>query len=277
MTASSDLTSTTIVVTGASDGIGAVAARTLHERGARVLVVGRSASKTEAVARSIGAEHFVADYARFDDVRRLAAELEAATDHVDVLLNNAGGTFKPSQRTPDGHEPNFQINHLSPFLLTHLLRGKLGGATSSRVVNVSSIGNLAGKVDLAHLDRGRLELRAYGTSKLMNILFTRGLAARWSADQIASVAVHPGPVATSFGRDSAFVGLVYRTPLKRLATITPEQGATPLVDVAVDRSADAVNGRYFSRHQPDGLMNPQAKNGALVDGLWEASLRYVGL
>ena len=142
---------------------------------------------------------------------------------LDVLMNNAGGTFAPSKKTPDGHEPNFQVNHLAPFLLTHLLRPQLAAAGSSLVVNTSSVGNLMGKIVLDDLDyehRRAIELRAYGTGKLMNIAFTRGIAQRWAADGISSVAVHPGPVGSSFGRDNWFVGLAYRSPLKRFATIS---------------------------------------------------------
>ena len=127
-----------------------------------------------------------------------------------MLMNNAGGTFAPRKPTPDGHEPNFQINHLAPFLLTNLLRPRLAAAGSSLVVNTSSIGNLMGRIVLDDLDyehRRAIEFPAYGTGKLMNIVFTRGITQRWSQDGVVSVAVHPGPVGSSFGRDSWLVGL----------------------------------------------------------------------
>ncbi len=135
----------TVLVSGASDGIGAEAARTFAAQGARVLVTGRSADKLAAVADPIGAESFVADFSRLDDVRRLGEQVAAATDRIDVLVNNAGGTFSPDRLTADGHEPNFQINHLAPFLLTHLLRPTLAAADGALVLNTSSVGNRSGR------------------------------------------------------------------------------------------------------------------------------------
>ncbi len=271
----------TVLVTGASDGIGAETARVLAGKGATVHVTGRSADKLRPIAEAVGTEPLVADFSRLDDVRRLAEEVGERLGTIDVLLNNAGGTFSPSRRTADGHEPNFQVNHLAPFLLTNLLRPLLAAAThGALVVNTSSVGNLIGKVVLDDLDyehRRARELPAYGTGKLMNILFTRGIAQRWSEDGIASVAVHPGPVGSSFGRDSWFVGLVYRTPLKRLATISVADGAAPLVALA-ERGADAgIDGRYFSRFSIDGRESRQASDQAIIDGLWERSADLVGL
>jgi NAD(P)-dependent dehydrogenase (short-subunit alcohol dehydrogenase family) len=270
----------TVLVTGASDGIGAETARELASRGATVHVTGRSADKLRPVAEAVGTEPLVADFSRLDDVRRLAAQLGERVDGLDVLMNNAGGTFAPSQRTADGHEPNFQVNHLAPFLLTHLLRPRLAAAGSSLVVNTSSIGNLAGRIVLDDLDyqhRRARELRAYGTGKLMNIVFTRGISRRWSGDGIVSVAVHPGPVGSSFGRDSWAVGLLYRSPLKRLATISVPEGAAPLIALATRGPDPDVDGRYFSRFSPDGRENRQARDPAIIDGLWERSTVLVGL
>jgi NAD(P)-dependent dehydrogenase (short-subunit alcohol dehydrogenase family) len=195
-------------------------------------------------------------------------------------MNNAGGTFAPSKRTHDGHEPNFQINHLSPFLLTNLLRPKLAAAGRSLVVNTSSVGNLMGKIVLDDLDyehRRAIEFRAYGTGKLMNICFTRGIARRWSGDGVVSVAVHPGPVGSSFGRDSWFVGLVYRSPLKRFATISVPEGAAPLIALARGGADPSVNGHYFSRFDDNGRESPQAHDQSVIDGLWERSAALVGL
>ncbi len=270
----------TVLVTGASDGIGAEAARVLAARGARVLVTGRSADKLRPVAEAVGTEPLVADYSRLDDVRGLAEQVAARVERIDVLMNNAGGTFAPSRRTHDGHEPNFQVNHLAPFLLTNLLRPQLAAAGSSLVVNTSSIGNLVGRIVLDDLDyahRRAIEFPAYGTGKLMNIVFTRGIAQRWTEDGIRSVAVHPGPVGSSFGRDSWAVGLLYRSPLKRFATITVEDGAAPLVALAQAGPSDEVNGRYYSRFTPDGREHRQARDQRVVDGLWDRSAELVGL
>jgi NAD(P)-dependent dehydrogenase (short-subunit alcohol dehydrogenase family) len=270
----------TVLVTGASDGIGAETARALAAKGATVHVTGRSADKLGPVAEAVGTEPLVADFSRLDDVRRLADQVGERVDKLDVLMNNAGGTFAPSKTTHDGHEPNFQVNHLAPYLLTHLLRRQLAEAGSSLVVNTSSIGNLMGKVVLDDLDyerRRALELRAYGTGKLMNILFTRGITQRWAEDGIVSVAVHPGPVGSSFGRDSWFIGLVYRSPIRRFATISVPDGAAPLIALAERGPDPEINGRYFDRFKADGRENRQAHDQALIDGLWERSAELVFL
>jgi NAD(P)-dependent dehydrogenase (short-subunit alcohol dehydrogenase family) len=270
----------TVLVTGASDGIGAETARVLASRGATVYVTGRSADKLRPVAEAVGTEPLVADFSRLDDVRRLAAEVAERTGSIDLLMNNAGGTFVPKQLTHDGHEPNFQVNHLAPFLLTHLLRPQLAAAGSSLVVNTSSVGNLMGKIVLDDLDyehRRAIEFPAYGTGKLMNIVFTRGIAQRWSDDGVVAVAVHPGPVGSSFGRDSWFVGLLYRGPLRRLATISVPDGAAPLVALAERGPDPELDGAYFSRFNPQGRENKQAHDQTIIDGLWERSAELVGL
>jgi NAD(P)-dependent dehydrogenase (short-subunit alcohol dehydrogenase family) len=272
----------TVLVTGASDGIGAETARALAARGATVHVTGRSADKLRPVAEAVGTEPLVADFSRLDDVRRLGEQVLERVERLDVLLNNAGGLFSPSQRTADGHEPNFQVNHLAPFLLTHLLKPRLAAAGSSLVVNTSSVGNLMGRIVLDDLDREHrrgpsVAFFAYGTGKLMNIAFTRGISQRWSGDGIVSAAVHPGPVGSSFGRDSFAVGLLYRSPLKRFATISVPDGAAPLIALAERGPDPAIDGRYFSRFSIDGLENRQAHDQRIIDGLWERSEALVGL
>ena len=270
----------TVLVTGASDGIGAETARVLAAKGATVHVTGRSADKLRPVAEAVGTEPLIADFSRLDDVRRLADQVAERVETLDLLMNNAGGTFAPSSKTHDGHEPNFQINHLAPFLLTNLLRPELAAAGTSLVVNTSSIGNLMGKIVLDDLDyehRRAIEFPAYGTGKLMNIVFTRGITQRWSDDGVVSVAVHPGPVGSSFGRDSWLVGLLYRSPLKRLATISVPDGAAPLIALAERGPDPEINGRYFSRFNPNGRENKQAHDQSIIDGLWERSAALVGL
>lgn len=270
----------TIVITGASDGIGAAAARELAGRGERVVVVGRSPEKTAAVARDIGAEHLVADFARLDDVRELAARLEDRVDQVDVLVNNAGLVAGRRALTVDGHETTFQINHLAPFLLTTLLLDRLRAAGRSTVVTTSSAAHRVGRIDLDDLDsaRGYTPTRAYGTSKLANILFTRGLHARHADDGVAAVAFHPGTVATNFSAAStSWFRLVYRTPLRRLLLTTAEEGGSHLtwfVDGEPGRTW--LPGEYYDlrRH---AVPAPPAMDEALVDGLWRRSAELVGV
>lgn len=270
----------TIVLTGASDGIGAAAARELAGRGERVIVVGRSPGKTAEVARSVGGEHLTADFARLDDVRELAQRITARVDRLDVLVNNAGGVFGRRSVTADGHETTFQVNHLAPFLLTHLLRDRLRAAGAATVVTTSSAANRFGRIDLDDLDAARRHSpnRAYANSKLANVLFTRGLHARAHDDGIAAVAFHPGTVATSFASGStSWFRLVYRTPLRRLLLTTSAEGGSHLAWF-VDGSPGTtwLPGEYYDLRRL-AAPNPQAADDRLVDGLWRRSAEMVGV
>src|SRR6202046_4554258 len=144
--------SKTIVITGASDGIGAAGARQLHKDGHRVVIVGRSPAKSQAVARELGADHFLADFTSLGDVRTLAAGLYLACPRIDVLVNNAGGIFGDRAKTVDGFEKTFQVNHLAPFLLTHLLLDKLIASDASVIQTSSFAARLTGKIEMDDLE-----------------------------------------------------------------------------------------------------------------------------
>jgi NAD(P)-dependent dehydrogenase (short-subunit alcohol dehydrogenase family) len=277
---SSAMNGRTVIVTGASAGLGAAAARRLSELGAEVVVVGRSPEKTAAVAMSIGVEPLVADFAHLDQVRELADKLLARCPKIDVLANNAGGLFSKHTVTDDGHELTFQVNHLAPFLLTALLRERLAATPGARVINTSSVANRFGSVNLDGLDNtdGRyVAFRTYATTKLENILFTRELSRRTADQGIVASCFHPGPVASEFGRDSFATGLIYRTPLKKLFTISVDQGAAPLVHLASMDDPASVNGVYFHRMTLNGATNGQADDEQLAAGLWERSAALVGV
>jgi len=271
-----------MVITGASDGIGAIAARRLHERGATVVPVGRSPEKTARVAAELGVEGLTADFSSLAQVRDLAERLRERHDRIDVLANNAGGVFTGGRRiTEDGHELTFQVNHLAPYLLTRLLEDRIAAAPGARVVQTASMGNLLGRIRPEHLDgtTGRhLDYGAYCRSKLLNVVFTRGLRAHYATvgiDAVAS-AFHPGVVTSSFGRDSAIAGVLYRGPARRLFH-TPEQGAEPLVRLATRPDGAAIDGRYFHRHRADGPLHRQGRDDALARRVWERSAAMVGL
>jgi len=270
-----DLTGKTVVITGASAGIGAAAARQLHALGARVIPVGRDAERTARIADEVGSEGLRADFERLDDVRRLAADLREAGP-IDVLVNNAGGTWPDRQVTVDGNERTFQVNHLAPYLLTRLLHDQLAAA-SGRVVTTSSGAHTAGHLDLDNLNgsAGWQSFRAYGTSKLANILFTRELAQRWQDDGISATCLHPGVVASDFGRDSAMLGLIYRTPLKHLMR-NADRGADTLVWLAAADPSEWVSGGYYMDRKP-GRLSKRAQDDASAVTLWEASAKLVGL
>jgi len=271
----------TIVITGASDGIGAAAARALAADGHQVVVVGRDADRTRAVADEIGAEHHLADFARLDDVRALAAALAAAHRRIDVLANNAGGMNAHREVTADGHERTFQVNHLAPFLLTNLLMPTLLDSVAS-VVTTSSVAaaRYGAGLDLGDLDSEESydASRAYGASKLANVLFTRELHRRYHGTGLASAAFHPGGVATSFASTSDDLwGAVYRSSLARRFMATPERGADTLVWLAEGTAGeDWVSGQYWVKRKI-ARTTPMADDPGLARGLWERSAAMVGL
>ncbi len=271
----------TVVLTGASDGIGAAAARRLAADGHRVVLVGRSAQRTATLARELGADHRLADFARLDEVRRLARELREDYPRIDVLANNAGGIFGDRSRTVDGNEKTLQVNHLAPFLLTNLLLETLV-ASGASVVSTSSVGaRIFGRIDVDDLDNDRRysPSKAYGDTKLANILVTQELHRRYARDGLSAVAFHPGNVRTSFASDTtSLMRLVYRTPLRHVAgLITPEKGAEPLVQLVEGTpGTDWISGEYYERGRP-ARTNRQAADPVLAARLWSASVDRVGL
>ncbi len=271
----------TIVLTGASDGIGAAAARQLVADGHTVALVGRSKQKTEALAHELNTEFFLADFTKFSEVRALAARLKDRYPRIDVLINNAGGIFGDQTRTVDGFEKTLQVNHLAPFLLTNLLMETLT-ASSASIINTSSVAaRIFGKIDLDDLNNERKYSpnKAYGDAKLANILFAKELDRRFSDQGISAVAFHPGNVQTSFASDStSMLRFIYQTPLGRLAgLISPEKGAEPLVWITEGNPGrEWVSGQYYEK-QKIAKTNPQASDAQLAAGLWDKSAELVGL
>ncbi|KRC51933.1 short-chain dehydrogenase [Leifsonia sp. Root227] len=265
----------TIIITGASDGIGAAGARILHNHGHRVVIVGRSPKKTESVARHLGVDHFVADFSRLDDVRKLADDLDHAYARIDVLANNAGGIFGDRTKTADGFEKTFQINHLAPFLLSRLLMDKLVASEATVIQTSSSGARLFGKLVIDDLDHDRdfTPQLAYGTVKLENILFTKELHHRYNAQGISAAAFHPGAVATSFATDSdSFMKRIYNSRIGRAFMRTPEQGAEQLVWLAETQPGnDWQSGTYYEKRRPARRNNPQALDTDLARQLWDRS------
>jgi len=265
----------TVILTGATRGIGQAAAIELAGRGAELGIVGRDAVRVRATAeeaRASGGEpvhEHVADLARMNEVRRLAAELLEAYPRIDVLANNAGAMFTSRHVTPDGFEQTFALNHLAPFLLTKLLLERLT-ASRGRVVTTASDAHKGGLLDLDDLqsERGRFRpRRVYGTTKLCNILFTRELQRRNPA--IAANCFHPGQIRTGFGKnDSALVriSLTLAGPFLR----SPESGAGALVWLALDPAAGELRGQYLEKQRPVPP-SAQAQDDGLAAELWERS------
>ncbi|MFU8851532.1 SDR family NAD(P)-dependent oxidoreductase [Micromonospora sp. SL1-18] len=269
----------TVVITGASAGIGAEAARRLAGLGATVAVVGRSPEKTAAVAREIGAEPLVADFARLADVRALADTLLDRYPRIDVLAHNAGVVLSKRIRTEDGHDLMFQVNYLAPFLLTNLLLQRLTTVGPARVISTSSKGHRFGNVDLDDLEgaRKRSGMLRYGTTKLQNILFTRELARRTQGTGLTATAFHPGVVATTeINRDTPLIAALVRYRLLG-GLVTLEQGAAPLVHLATMPDPETVNGDYYHGLKPNGPVHRQVKDDQLATRLWERTADLLGV
>lgn len=266
-----------MVVTGASAGVGAAAAHEFARRGWRVLVTGRSPAKLAAVVGSVrrrtgvDVESLPADFARLADVRKLAAWVADRCDRVDVLANNAGLLPDRQVVTADGHELAWQVNHLAPFLLTHLLADRLG--VGSRVVTTSSAAHRAGRLDLSDPEFQRRRWgrwRAYSASKMANVAFTRELSDRLAATGAVATCFHPGVVRSDFGRSFRLFGVVGWLP----GFVSAERAAGRLVALATDNVGLSVPGGYFVRGRP---ATPVLRGGPdLPARLWELSLRQTG-
>jgi retinol dehydrogenase-12/retinol dehydrogenase-13 len=276
-----EMTGRVCVVTGASGGIGKATAAGLARRGATVVLVVRSRERGEAardeIARATGSRdlHLVlADLSRQADVRRAAAELLAAFGAVHVLVNNAATYTARRRETEDGIELQWAVNHLAPFLLTHLLLPGLAAGRPARVVAVSSNAHRSAvlRLDDVQMKRGLYRgLRQYCNTKLANVLFTRELARRAASSGVTANALHPGVVATEL-----LLGGFPPLRLVRRFMRTPEQGAATAVYLAADPAAAGFTGQYFVDSRPVPL-SPPATDDETARRLWELSEAMVGI
>ena len=271
------------LVTGASSGIGLHTALGLARAGMRVIMAGRDRNRTEAAQRRVRehsgsdrVEVALADFSQLADVRRLAEGILAGHDRLDVLVNNAG-LFSPHYRlSADGFELTFAVNHLAPFLLTALLLDRLKASAPARIVTVASEAHRRNRIDIGDLTRPRdwTMMRAYGRSKLCNVLFTRELASRLDPNQIVATCLHPGFVATGIGQRGGLVELGWR--VAKPFMLSPEKGAETPVFLATVPDPKPFHGGYVIRKvltQPD----PAALDSRLARRLWEESARLIDL
>jgi len=274
----------TVLVTGATSGIGRATALGLATMGAHVAIAGRDRRRTEDAAREISAatdlqvEVFVADLSAQAQVRRLASEVLEHLPRIDVLVNNAGGYWDTRHVTVDGLERTFAVNHLAPFLLTNLLLDRLEQSAPARVVTVSSNAHTTGRIDFEDL-QGELSYsggRAYSQSKLANLLFTYQLAKRVHRSAVTANALHPGVVRTSFGAEDPARIQRLLVPLLRPVMKSPAQGAATSIHVASNPELEQVSGRYFANRRPT-RSSTRSYDQAVAARLWEASADLVGL
>lgn len=266
------------LLTGATSGIGLVAATELARQGARVILVGRSAAKTDAVVRQIqtatgnrSVEALRADLSSQQQVRDLARQFRERHQRLDVLINNAGGMWLRREQTVDRLEMTFAVNHIAYFLLTHLLLDALKASAPARIVNVSSEAHRKATIDFDDLmgQRSYSGWRQYCRSKLLNLLFTYELARRVQASGVTVNALHPGWVATGFGANNGWRGALWQL-VSRCLAISPEEGAKTVVYLGSSPEVAAVNGRYFVKEQA-ASSSAASYDEAAAKRLWEVS------
>ncbi|MGE3728494.1 MAG: SDR family oxidoreductase [Candidatus Sericytochromatia bacterium] len=271
------------LVTGATAGIGKVCARELAARGARVILVGRKPEKTLNVVQELKRqtngqiEYLLADLSEQAQVRQLARDLRERTDQLDVLINNAGAVFAKRELTVDGYENTWALNHLSYFLLTHLLLDLLKNSAPARIINVASVGHFQAVIDFANLqgEEHYSLTQAYAQSKLANVLFTYALARRLEGTGVSANCLHPGVVAT----DIWSKGPSWTQPFAKVIQkfmISPEKGAETMVYLATSQALNPDSGRYYDNCKAV-KSSKISYNQALQERLWELSLEMTGL
>ncbi|MEP7194356.1 MAG: SDR family oxidoreductase [Actinomycetota bacterium] len=274
----------TVLVTGATGGIGRATAMGLAAMGANLAITGRDRGRTEGAAREIRAagggqvDLFVADLSSQSEVRRLADEMLQAYPRIDVLVNNVGGYWNTRHVTADGLERTFALNHLAPFLLTNLLLDRLKQSPPARVVTVASNAHATGRIDFDDLqgERSYSGSQAYNQSKLANILFTYELARRLQASAVTANALHPGVVNTSFGAEDPRGIQRLIIPFARPFMKTPAQGAATSIYLASATVLEQVTGLYFTNSKPK-RSSKRSYDEAAAAGLWQVSADLVGL
>ncbi len=280
----SDMHGKVCLITGGTDGIGRVTAEALAQAGANLTIVARNPQKTAAVVKEIQEKtgnqevaYLLGDLSVQSEVRRVAEEFRQQHDQLHVLINNAGAMFINHQVSRDGIEMTFALNHLAYFLLTNLLLDLLISSAPARIINVSSGAHIGGKISFEDLRNpsSYSGWRAYSQSKLANILFTYELARRLQGTGVSVNTLHPGFVATNFGRSNGG----FFDPLFRLAqvfAISPEKGAQTSIYLATSTEVEGITGKYFSKQKPVASSNA-SYNEETARKLWDASLELTGI
>ena len=272
----------TVIITGATSGIGAVAARQLAAQGARIVIVARDRQRAHETLRELraagsGQAHaaFYADLSRLREMKRVAAEIAAAEPKIDVLMNNAGLIAARNQKTEDGLELMFATNHLAYFVLSNLLLERLRAAAGARIVATASDAHRRGKLDFERLQEQKGSV-GYGTTKLCNILFTRELARRIAGSGVTANCLHPGFVATRFGDNAGGAVRIGLAIAKRLFGLSPENGAQTLVYLASSPEVAGRSGGYYERCAP-AEPSRAARSDTDARRLWQLSAEITGI
>lgn len=270
----------TVVVTGGTSGIGEAAAVDLAGRGARIVLIARDRARAEATLNKLRAANpsashavYFADLSVIAEMKRVANEIAAAEPRIDVLVNNAGAVFLSRKASADGLEMTFAVNHLAYFVVTNMLLDRLKATPGARIVSTASGAHKAGRIDFRdlQLETSYRTSRAYGTSKLCNILFTRELANRLVGSGVTANCLHPGFVGTRFGQNN-----VHNVFMKVIAKVImafglkPENGAKTIIYLASSPDVADVNGKYFYKCKV-AKPSAAAQDDAVAKRLWDVS------
>jgi len=282
----------TVIITGGNTGIGKETAIDLASRGAKVIIGCRSKERGEKalidIKKESGSKEVylkLLDLSSFKSVRRFANSILDSEDRLDILINNAGVLMPPFEKTEDGFETHFQVNHLGHFLLTQMLIELLKKSAPSRIINVSSHVHY----DVTVSDFYKIEERenysaslAYSISKLANVVYTRELSRRYSMDKVTSYSLHPGVVSTDVLRNLFQQYPILETlmsvtkPLLMLFFKNSKEGAQTTICCAVEEGMEQFSGEYFS----DCAMiapSADAKNESFAKTLWDFSMQATKL
>ena len=273
----------TVVATGATSGIGAIAAVELARMGARIVFIARDAKRAEATLANLetaasgrGHRSHIADLSLVAEARRIGGEIATSESRIDVLINNAGAIFSDRRLTTEGLEMTFALNHMAYFTLTRCLRDRLVGSAPARVVSTASAAHYGAKLDFDDLQcaHGYSAWRAYNRSKLANILFTRELAKRIAGTGVTANCLHPGVVASRFG-DEAGGWTARLFPFVKRFGISPAQGADTIVYLASSPDVATTSGEYFAKRRVK-TPSAAARDDQAAARLWEMSEAIAG-
>jgi NAD(P)-dependent dehydrogenase (short-subunit alcohol dehydrogenase family) len=273
-----------VVITGATSGIGRVAAERFAAQGARIIFIARDQARARTTLMRLrevgpGAAHqaHIADLSSLAETKRVGARIAEEELRIDVLINNAGNIFAERKLTADGLERTFALNHLAYFVLTHTLHDRLVASSPARIVSTASRAHRGNSLDFDDLqmEKHYRPMTTYGRSKLANILFTRELARRLAGMGVTANCLHPGFVATRFGQsEGGFFGMMVR--LSMFFARTPQQGAETIVYLASSPDVATVSGGYFADCR-EVAPCPAAQDDAAARRLWEESTRLARL
>jgi NAD(P)-dependent dehydrogenase (short-subunit alcohol dehydrogenase family) len=275
-----------ILITGSTNGIGEAAALELAKKGPNVIIVGRNQAKTSQVVQQVRdasgnpkVDGLVADLSSMSEVRKLANMVHQKYQGINILINNAGGIYATRTLTADGYEYTFALNHLSYFLLTNLLLDLLIANAPSRIINVSSRSHEGAVLNFDDLQNSRQYgfggYRAYGQSKLENLLFTYELARRLDGTRVTVNALHPGTVATGFGENNTAV-MKLSMQIFHQFSLTPEQGADTVVYLASSPEVEGISGKYWTLRKPVPS-SPESNDEGTQKRLWAISAQLTSL